>query len=82
MFISIPICSRNRADSLHQILDSLFSLANLQSGEWGVLVVDNDSLDHTTEVCRDFRQRFPEQFRFWVEKKHGKSNALNSRLCP
>jgi glucosyl-dolichyl phosphate glucuronosyltransferase len=81
MLISILICTRNRADSLRQTLNSLFCPSNLQSPEWEAVVVDNDSDDHTAQVCLDFRERFPGHFRFLVEKKHGKSNALNSAIA-
>lgn len=81
MFVSVLICTRNRADTLRQTLDSLLRPANLQSLEWETLVVDNDSDDHTAQVCRDFRERFPGHFRFLVEKKRGKSNALNSAIA-
>jgi len=79
--ISILICTRNRADSLRQTLNSLFCPSNLRSPEWEAVVVDNDSDDHTAQVCRDFRERFPGHFRFLVETKHGKSNALNSAIA-
>ncbi len=81
MFISVLICTRNRADSLRQTLDSLFCRNNPQLPEWEAVVVDNDSDDHTAQVCRDFRERFPGHFRFLVEKKPGKSNALNTAIA-
>ncbi len=81
MFISVLICTRNRADSLRQTLESLFCPVNLESPDWEVVVVNNDSKDHTAEVCRDFRERFPRHFRFLVEKKRGHSNALNSAIA-
>lgn len=81
MFISVLISTRNRAESLRLTLDSLFVPTNLQSPEWEAVVVDNDSVDHTAQVCRDFRERFVGHFRFVVEKKHGKSNALNSAIA-
>src|ERR1700676_554611 len=81
MFISVIICSRNRADSLRQTLESLLSPANLELPAWETVVVDNDSDDHTAQVCRDFQEKFPKNFRFLVEKEHGKSKALNSAIA-
>jgi glycosyltransferase involved in cell wall biosynthesis len=81
MFISVIICTRNRANSLPQTLESLFCPTSLESLDWEVVVVDNDSTDHTAEVCQDFRERFPRHFRFLSEKKHGKSNALNVAIA-
>ena len=81
MFISVLICTRNRAESLRLTLDSLFLPTNLQFRDWEAVVVDNDSVDHTGQVCRDLRERFPEHFRTVVERKHGKSNALNAAIA-
>jgi GT2 family glycosyltransferase len=80
MFISVLICSRNRADSLLETLGSLFCASNLESPDWEVLVVES-STDRTGEVCRDFQQRFPQHFRFLTEKRLGKSNALNTAIA-
>jgi GT2 family glycosyltransferase len=79
MFISVVICTRNRADSLAETLDSLLCSSNLKEPDWEVLVVES-STDHTKEICRKFQQKFPEHFRFWTEKKLGKSNALNTAI--
>jgi glucosyl-dolichyl phosphate glucuronosyltransferase len=81
MFVSVLICTRNRAASLRRTLDSLFHSSNIQVPEWEAVVVDNDSIDDTPGVCNDFREKFPQKFRFLVEKKHGKSNALNTGIA-
>ena len=81
MFISILICTRNRADSLQKTLESIFDSTNLELPHWEIVVVDNNSDDHTSAVCGDFQRRFPKQFRFLVEKKLGHSNALNSAIA-
>jgi glucosyl-dolichyl phosphate glucuronosyltransferase len=80
MFISVLICTRNRADSLRQTLESLFCSGNLESPSWEVLVIES-STDHTGEVCREFQQRFPQHFRFLTEKRLGKCNALNTAIA-
>lgn len=81
MLISVIICTRDRADSLRETLESLFCPSNLESQSWEALVVDNDSNDHTGQVCQDFQARYPGHFRFMVERKRGKSNALNSAIA-
>ena len=81
MSISVIICTRDRADSLRQTLNSVFDPTNLQSPDWEVVVVDNNSGDHTARVCRDYQATFPGQFRFLVEKKPGKSSALNAAIA-
>jgi len=80
MFISVLICTRNRADSLRRTLESLLCSGNLESPNWEVLVVES-STDQTADICRDFQQRFPQHFRFLTEKKLGKSNALNTAIA-
>jgi GT2 family glycosyltransferase len=79
MFISVLICTRNRADSLRQTLESLFNSDNLEAPDWEALVIES-STDHTVEVCRDFQLRFPRHFRFLTEAKIGKSHALNTAI--
>lgn len=79
MFISVLICTRNRAESLRQALESLFSTQNLELSAWEALVVES-STDHTRDVCDEFQERFPERFRYVTETKLGKSNALNTAL--
>jgi len=81
MLISVIICTRGRADSLRRTLSSLFSGSNLKSSNWEVIVADNDSRDHTAQICADFADQFPDYFRYLVEEKHGKSNALNSAIA-
>jgi len=81
MAISVIICTRDRADSLEQTLESLFSPSNVALSDWEAIVVDNDSGDKTAEVCGGFKSRFPERFHYLVEKRRGKSNALNSGIA-
>jgi glucosyl-dolichyl phosphate glucuronosyltransferase len=80
MFITVVICTRNRADSLRNTLASLFHAGNLEAPDWEVLVVES-STDHTGEICKEFQQKFPDHFRFLTEKKLGKSNALNMAIA-
>jgi glucosyl-dolichyl phosphate glucuronosyltransferase len=79
MLISVLICTRNRADSLRQTLESLFSTQNVELPAWEVVVVES-STDHTRDVCREFAERFPGRFRYLTERKLGKSNALNTAI--
>jgi glucosyl-dolichyl phosphate glucuronosyltransferase len=80
MFITVVICTLNRAKSLRRTLESVYQPDNLRSLAWEVLVVDNGSTDRTDQVCSDFRNRFPEHFRSLVQERQGKSNALNSAV--
>lgn len=79
MFISIIICTRNRADSLRRTVESLLHSKNLESPEWEMLVIES-STDHTARVCTEFQQMFPQHFRFLTERQLGKCNALNTAI--
>jgi glucosyl-dolichyl phosphate glucuronosyltransferase len=79
MYISVVICTRNRAGMLRGTLNSLFTAENLKLPSWEVLVVET-STDNTIEVCREFQRQFPRHFRFLTEKKLGKSHALNTAV--
>jgi glucosyl-dolichyl phosphate glucuronosyltransferase len=80
MFVTVVICTHNRAESLRQTLESLFSAENLASAGWELLVVDNCCKDHTADVCREFQQRFPKHLRLLTENRPGKSYALNTAI--
>ena len=80
MFLSVIVCTRNRAESLRQTVDSLFSAQNLEVPGWEVLVIESSG-DHTADVCQEFQKQFPQHFRFLKEKKLGKSQALNTGIA-
>lgn len=52
MLISIVVCTRNRASQLQRALDHLRALD--YSGEWEVVLVNNNSSDNTAEVLEQF----------------------------
>ena len=79
MFITVIICTRNRAESLRETLESVFCASNLKLPNWEVLIVET-STDHTIDVCLEFQKKFPDHFRFLTEQMLGKSNALNTAI--
>jgi glycosyltransferase involved in cell wall biosynthesis len=80
VFISVVLCTRNRAASFRRTLESLFCPNNLATSDWELLAVESSS-DQTIEICREFQERFPKHFRFVTEKKIGKSHALNTAIA-
>lgn len=70
--ISVIICTYNRADSLRVSLDSLRQQPPVP---WELIVVDNNSTDHTRAVCEQFQPHLP--LRYLFEPRQGKSFALN-----
>lgn len=80
MFISVVICTRNRAEDLRRAVSSILCRGNLEQPDWELLVVETSS-DDTSQICQEFKERFPGHFRFLTEKRLGKSNALNTAIA-
>jgi glucosyl-dolichyl phosphate glucuronosyltransferase len=72
---TIAICTWNRAERLGQTLTRLLDLKVPEGVSWQLLVVDNNSTDHTQEVLRRFEGVLPLKHCF--EPRQGKSYALN-----
>ncbi len=76
MFISIIICTYNRADILEKCLASLLTQTTASS-EFEVLVIDNNSKDHTAEVAKAYAPKF-ENYKLIKELNQGLSYARNT----
>ncbi len=75
---TVLICTYNRADRLAETLDSLSRTRTTL--RWNVLVVDNNSTDHTRQVVTSRVDRYPVGLAYLYEPRQGKSNALNTGL--
>jgi glucosyl-dolichyl phosphate glucuronosyltransferase len=75
--ITVILCTYNRCVSLAKALESVAASELPRSIEWDVLVVDNNSRDHTREVVQTFCSRYPGRFHYVFEPQPGKSHALN-----
>jgi len=73
--ISVIVCTYNRADLLQGILQSL-SDQTIPNDEYEVIVVDNNSIDHSREVVSEFIRQNA-NMRYCLETKQGLSNARN-----
>src|SRR3954447_12109174 len=76
MRFSIVIATYKRAAQLKDTLDSLSRLA--PGAPWEVIVVDNNSPDHTREVVAEAARTFPVPLRYAFEREQGRSAALNA----
>jgi len=75
MRFSIVIATYKRADVL---ADTLASLARLQpDAPWEVIVVDNNSPDHTRPVVETAAATYPVPVIYAFEREQGRSAALN-----
>jgi glucosyl-dolichyl phosphate glucuronosyltransferase len=75
MRFSIVIATCNRAEGLRETLASLATLEPAAS--WEVVVVDNNSTDHTRAVVERTIAGFPAPLRYTFEREQGRSAALN-----
>lgn len=78
MFITVGICTYNRAESLRRTLDSLLVMDSPADLGWEVLIINNNSADHTDQVISEYRKQLPVRREF--ESRPGKSNALNRAI--
>jgi glycosyltransferase involved in cell wall biosynthesis len=75
MFVTVAICTFNRAESLRRTLESLAAMGVPDSVGWELIIVNNSSTDHTDSVIEEYRSRLPVRREF--EPKPGHSNARN-----
>lgn len=75
MLITIAICTYNRAESLRRTLESLAAMRVPDGVLWEIVVVNNNSADHTDAIIAAFAERLPIRREF--EPRPGKSNACN-----
>jgi glycosyltransferase involved in cell wall biosynthesis len=78
MDVTILICTYNRAAMLGSTLDSIAALRTPEAVSWEVLVVDNNSTDHTRAIVERRQGSFSAPLRYAFERRQGKSFALNS----
>jgi len=80
MHVTVILCTFNRCRTLATALESVAACQMPESVDWDVLVVDNNSKDHTREVVDEYIRKFPHRFHYLFEARQGKSNALNSGI--
>src|SRR5437763_7622959 len=78
MTFSVVIATYNRAADLRATLDSLSALR--PSGDWEVIVVDNNSSDDTRAAVETAARAFPVPLRYVFEREQGRSPALNAGI--
>src|SRR5215469_3500479 len=78
MFITVAICTHNRAESLRRALDSLVAMKVAGDLEWEVVIVNNNSTDHTDHVIGEYPGRLPIRREFQPQPGH--SNARNRAI--
>jgi glycosyltransferase involved in cell wall biosynthesis len=78
--ISILVCTYNRCQTLGMAVESVAVQSLPQSGDWEIVVVDNNSPDQTRQVVEDLQRRYPERIRYVFEPQQGISHARNAGI--
>ena len=76
MDATVIVCTYNRAESLRDTLRALRAQKTSPSRSWEVVVVDNNSKDHTCKVVEEVRREWP-LLRYEFEQAQGLSHARN-----
>ena len=80
MDASIIVCTYNRAESLRDTLRALQALQMPADRTWEVIVVDNNSKDHTRAVVEEVQRDWP-LLRYEFEAQQGLSHARNHGIA-
>jgi glycosyltransferase involved in cell wall biosynthesis len=80
MDASIVVCTYNRAESLRDTLRALQALKPAPGRAWEVIVVDNNSKDHTKAVVEEVQRGWP-LLRYEFEGTQGLSHARNHGIA-
>jgi glycosyltransferase involved in cell wall biosynthesis len=77
--LSLVLCTYNRAQSLRQTLDTLGGL-DVDGLDGEIILVDNNSNDHTRDVIEAFQPHAPLPARYLFEPQQGLSHARNAGI--
>jgi glycosyltransferase involved in cell wall biosynthesis len=78
MYVTVAICTWNRADLLDQTLTRMRELRIPEGVEWELIIVNNNCTDHTDEVIARHTDALP--IRRILESRQGHSHARNRVL--
>jgi glycosyltransferase involved in cell wall biosynthesis len=78
MFVTVAVCTFNRAASLRRTLDSVVDMHVPSGLEWELIIVNNNSTDDTDDVIGEYVERLPVRREF--EPQPGLSHARNRAI--
>ncbi len=81
MFVTVTIQTYNHADSLKRTLESLGELHCPAGSDYEILVVDNNSTDHTAGVVSECQTVLGARLRGVFESRQGLSHARNRAIA-
>ena len=76
---TVLICTYNRGNLLGETLDAIAKIRTALA--WEVVVVDNNSADHTRSVVESRQTFYPVPLRYLFEPRQGNSFALNTGIA-
>lgn len=79
--ISVIVCTYNNADSLAITLQQLAVQVTQQKANIEIILVDNNSPDHTKKTCLNFAQDAPITSTYFFESRQGLSHARNTGVA-
>ena len=80
MTISFIICTYNREKYIYECLSRLAK--NTVHESWEIVLVNNNSTDHTAAECERFKKDYtPKNYRYVVETQQGLSFARNRGIA-
>lgn len=78
MYVTIAICTYNRAKLLAQTLESFVGLKIPDGVKYHLLIINNNSVDNTEEIIKSYSYKLP--LETYLEIKPGSANARNAVL--
>ncbi|WP_438349495.1 glycosyltransferase [Paenibacillus sp. FA6] len=79
MKVTVAICTHNRAKDTGEAIESVLA-QNFDKSDIEILVIDNQSSDHTAEVVHDLCHQHGSRIRYILEQKLGLSVARNRAI--
>ena len=76
--ISVVICTYNNATSLALTLEQLSAQQTTNKQNFEIILINNNSSDHTSEICKSFVEQTPISARYFLESRQGLSHARNT----
>jgi glycosyltransferase involved in cell wall biosynthesis len=76
---TVLICTYNRGNLLGETLDAIAKIRTALA--WEVVVVDNNSADHTRSVVESRQANYPVSLRYLFEPRQGNSFGLNTGIA-
>lgn len=79
--VSVAICSYNREKYLEKCLDSLVHQKDVDSKDYELLIIDNNSTDGTKDLVTEYINKYPSiKIHYYFEPKIGLSHARNRAI--